>query len=133
MPLDKATILAAINAASDIKTEKVNVPEWRTDVYLKVMSGVERDAFEAGYSDQRMANFRERFLVVTLCDQAGERLFSDEQVETLGRRSSLVLARLFEQAWKLNMLSADAVDRAGESSGADRKNGSTTGSPSASA
>jgi hypothetical protein len=131
MILDKATILAAINAASDIKTEKVSVPEWKTDVYLKVLSGTERDQFEAGYTDQRMQNFRVRFLVLTLCDQEGERLFDDEQIALLGKRSSLVIARLFEQAWKINMLSQEAADEAGESSGGGLKNASTTDSPSA--
>lgn len=127
MILDKATILAAINAASDIKTEKVNVPEWKTDVYLKVLTGTERDAFEASYSDQRMANFRVRFLVLTLCDQEGNRLFDDQQIELLGKRSSLVLNRLFEHSWKINMLSAEAADEAGESSGGGPKNASITG------
>lgn len=126
MILDKSTILAAINAAKDIKTEKVNVPEWKTDVYLKVLSGTERDAFEAAYTDQRMQNFRVRFLVLTLCDQEGDRLFDDEQITLLGKRSSLVIARLFEAAWKLNMLSPEAADEAGESSGGGQKNASTT-------
>lgn len=126
MPLDKAAILAAIAAASDIKTEKVSVPEWKTDVYLKVLSGTERDQFEAGYTDQRMENFRVRFLVLTLCDEGGERLFGDAEIAILGKRSSLVLNRLFEASWKLNMLSPEAADEAGESSGADLKNGSTT-------
>ena len=133
MILDKSTILAAINAAADIKTKKVAVPEWKTDVYLKILSGTERDAFEAGYTDQRMQNFRVRFLVLTMCDQNGERVFTDEQVSVLGKRSSLVINRLFEAAWKINMLSPEAVDEAGESSGTDRKNGSTIDSPSASA
>lgn len=132
MILDKSTILAAINAASDIRTEKVHVPEWKTDVYLKVLTGTERDAFEAGYTDQRMANFRVRFLVLTLCDQEGERLFDDEQVALLGKRSSLVINRLFENAWKINMLSQEAVDEAGESSGGGLKNASTTASLSVS-
>ena len=133
MILDKSTILAAIQAASDIKSERMAVPEWGTDVFIKVLSGTERDAFEAGYSDQRMSNFRVRFLVLTLCDQNGERVFTDEQVSVLGKRSSLVINRLFEAAWKINMLSPEAVDEAGESSGTDRKNGSTIDSPSASA
>lgn len=126
MGLSKSSILAAINAASDIKVEKLAVPEWKTDVYLKVLSGTERDAFEAAYSDEKMKNFRVRFLVLTLCDEAGERLFDDEQVTILGKRSALVINRLFEASWKLNMLSQEAVDEAGESSGADLKNGSTT-------
>lgn len=126
MGLSKSSILAAINAASDIKVEKLAVPEWKTDVYLKVLSGTERDAFEASYSDQKMNNFRVRFLVLTLCDESGERLFDDEQVTLLGKRSALVINRLFEASWKLNMLSQEAVDQAGESSGADLKNGSST-------
>lgn len=133
MGLSKSSILAAINAAADIKVEKLAVPEWKTDVYLKVLSGTERDAFEAAYSDQKMNNFRVRFLVLTLCDWAGERLFDDEQVTILGKRSALVINRLFEASWKLNMLSQEAADAAGESSGADLKNGSSTGSLSASA
>ena len=133
MGLSKSSILAAINAASDIKVEKLSVPEWKTDVYLKVLSGTERDAFEASYSDEKMKNFRVRFLVLTLCDEAGERLFDDEQVTILGKRSALVINRLFEASWKLNMLSQEAVDAAGESSGADLKNGSSIDSLSASA
>lgn len=133
MGLTKSSILAAINAASDIKVEKLTVPEWKTDVYLKVLSGTERDAFEAAYTDQKMNNFRVRFLVLTLCDESGERLFDDEQVTLLGKRSALVINRLFEASWKLNMLSQEAVDAAGESSGADLKNGSSIDSPSASA
>lgn len=125
--LSKSSILAAINAAADIKVEKVAVPEWKTDVYLKVLSGTERDAFEASYSDEKMKNFRVRFLVLTLCDESGERLFDDEQVTILGKRSALVINRLFEASWKLNMLSQEAVDAAGESSGADLKNGSSIG------
>lgn len=130
MAVDKATILAAINAANDIKIEKMSVPEWKTDVYMKVLSGAERDQFEAGYSEARMDNFRVRFLVLTLCDQNGDRLFADDQMQLLGKRSAIVIGRLFEAAWKLNMLSPEALDEAGESSGADRKNGSTTSSPS---
>lgn len=133
MGLSKSSILAAINAAADIKVEKLAVPEWKTDVYLKVLSGTERDAFEAAYTDQKMNNFRVRFLVLTLCDDTGERLFDDEQVTLLGKRSALVINRLFEASWKLNMLSQEAVDAAGESSGADLKNGSSTDSPSVSA
>lgn len=124
MGLDKATILAAINAASDIKTEKVNVPEWKTDVYLKVLTGTERDVFEATLGESRLS--RGKFLVLTLCDEDGNRLFTDEQVEVLNKRSSLVLNRLFERSWKINMLSAEAADEAGESSGGGPKNASTT-------
>lgn len=131
--MSKASILAAINAAADIKVEKIAVPEWNTDVYLKVLSGTERDAFEAAYTDQRMNNFRVRFLVLTLCDDGGERLFDDSQIEVLGKRAAKVISRLFEESWKFNMMSPDAADTAGESSGADLKNGSSTGSLSASA
>jgi len=70
--------------AEDIVTEDVEVPEWGGSVCIKTLSGTERDAFEEGYSEQKMKNFRARFLVLTLCDEAGERLYEDSEADELG-------------------------------------------------
>ena len=40
----------------DIKTEDVEVPEWGGTVRVRGMSGVERDAFEAGLIQQPATN-----------------------------------------------------------------------------
>ena len=122
MALNKAKILAA----EDVKLDKVNVPEWGGDVFIKTLSGTERDAFEDAYSQDKMRQFRVRFLVLTLCDEKGERLFTDKEVDELGRKSALVIARLFEKAWSLNALRSEDVDALGKDSASDQSGVSTS-------
>lgn len=122
MALNKAAILAA----NDSKLEKVHVPEWGDDVYLKTISGLDRDRFEDGYAEQKMKNFRSRFLILTLCDEKGDRLFSDAEVDELGKKSSLILNRLFEKAWSLNAFTNEAVDELGEGSTVGQSDASTS-------
>lgn len=123
MALSKAAILAA----GDFKLEKVSVPEWGGDVYIKTITGLDRDRFEDGYSEQKMKNFRSRFLVLTLCDDRGDRLFTDAEVEELSKKSSLVISRLFEKSWSLNAFTNEAVDELGNDSTAVPSGGSISG------
>lgn len=122
MALSKAKILAA----NDNKLDKTNVPEWGGEVYLKVLSGTDRDAFEEGYSEQKMKNFRSRFLVLTLCDEKGERLFTEAEVDDLGKKSAVVLARLFDKAWALNAFRNEDVEALGNDSTDDLSDSSTS-------
>jgi hypothetical protein len=103
----------SILAANDVRVEKMPVPEWGLDVYVRTISGTEREEFEESYSEKKMKAFRVRFLVLTLCDESGERLFADKDVAALGSKSSVVINRLFEKAWGINALSSVAVDDAG--------------------
>jgi hypothetical protein len=122
MALSKSSILSA----GDVKLDKVNVPEWGGDVYIKTISGLDRDCFEDGYNEQKMKNFRSRFLVLTLCDEAGARLFTDAEVAELGKKSSLVLNRLFEKAWSLNAFTNEAIADLGNDSTVDPSDASTS-------
>jgi hypothetical protein len=123
MALSKSSIIAV----EDFRLEKVHVPEWKGDVYLRVISGTDRDHFEESYADQKMRAFRIRFLLITLCDEGGERLFEDKDIDLLGKKSSVVINRLFEEAWKLNAFTQEAVDALGEDS-ADAPSGDSTSS-----
>lgn len=122
MALNKAKILAA----NDTKLEKVHVPEWGDDVYIKTLSGTERDLFEEAYSSEKMKNFRSRFLVLTLADDNGARLFADAEVEQLGTKSAFVLNRLFEKAWSLNAFRDADVDALGKDSPSGQSDVSTS-------
>lgn len=113
MALSKAAILAA----KDTKVSApIPVPEWGGDVYCKTLSGTERDAFEESYSENKMKAFRCRFLVLTLSDDKGERLFTDGETADLGKKSSVVINRLFDAAWKHNAFTTEAVEALGEGS-----------------
>lgn len=105
-----------ILAANDIKVEKIAIPEWGGDYYIRIISGADRDAFEDAYADQKMKSFRVRFLVLSLCDEAGERIFADADVAELSKKSAVVINRVFEAAWKANAFTQEAVDALGEDS-----------------
>jgi hypothetical protein len=123
MALSKKAILAA----KDTKLEgPIAVPEWGGDVFVRTISGVERDQFEDAYSEQKMKAFRVRFLVLTLSDDSGERLFGDDEIDALGKKSSVVINRLFDKAWQHNAFTQEAVDALGEGSSSAPKEGSTS-------
>jgi hypothetical protein len=102
----------------------VPVPEWGGEVYIKTLSGTERDAFEDAYAENKMKAFRCRFLVLTLSDDKGQRLFADGDVGELGKKSSVVINRLFEAAWKHNAFTNEAVESLGEGSPDGQSGGS---------
>src|SRR5688572_32507685 len=88
--------------------ERVSVPEWDSDVFVRVMSGHERDGWEQSIIGEdkqvSMTNIRAKLLVRCVCDEAGKRLFSDDDADALGETSAVPLDRLFPVAQRLNRL-----------------------------
>lgn len=102
--------------APDIKKELVAVPEWGGEVWVKGLTGQERDHFEASIVEQRgksqilkMENIRAKLASLSICDEAGKRLFSEADVNTLSAKSAGALQRVFEVAQKLSGIGEDAV------------------------
>lgn len=102
---------------SDLTTQDFDCPEWGGTVRLKVMSGSERDAFEAAVVAQRggdvtlnYTNYRAKLVARCAVDENGSRLFTDFDVDALGKKSSLALVRLAEGAATLNKLSNKDVE-----------------------
>jgi len=121
MILDKNKILAA----DDIKLKELDMTaEWGGVVYMRTLSGSERDAFEDAYSRDKMKNFRVRFLVLALSDDKGERLFTDAEVDALGKKSSAAINKAFEACWALNAFTPEAVEALGEGSPDGQSDGS---------
>ena len=106
----------AILEAKDIKTKEIEVPEWGGAVCIRIISGADRDVFEQAYSEKKMDAFRTRFLVLTICDASGERVFTNDEVEALNKKSSKVLNRLFDEAWEFNAFTPAAVEALGNDS-----------------
>lgn len=126
---------SAILAIEDRVLVPIRVPEWKTEVFIRPMSGTERDSFEAetlGMKD-RLHNFRARLAVRVVCNAAGERLFTDDQAEALGDKSSSALDRIFAAAQKMNRIGDEEVSAAGKDSAGDQSASSGSGSPSPSA
>ena len=115
----------AILTANDLQTEDVEVPEWGGAVRVRSFTGRERDAFEASMvrgegRDRKvdLTNMRARLVGLTVIDETGQRLFTDDEVDLLGAKSGAALDRVFAVAQKLNGLSgADVEELSKHSSG----------------
>jgi hypothetical protein len=113
MTLTRESILNA----KDLKRDLVKVPEWGGEVFVRCMTGTERDAFESeAYTvkgkniEINKDNFRARLLVRVLVDEKNERIFSDQDIGSLGGKSGKCLDRLFSVAMRVNGLSRDDVE-----------------------
>jgi len=108
-----------ILGAADFTCEFVAVPEWangdaRAGVWVRSLSGTDRDAFEAAVyagGKRNLTNVRARLCALCMvgADQR-TRLFSDHQAQALGQKSAAALDRVFNVACRLNALSARDVE-----------------------
>lgn len=89
---------AAILQAEDLPTRSVDVPEWGGAVWIRTMTGGERDRFEAEFKRDPTSDIRARLAVATICDEAGGLIFSAEDVPAITRKSSKALDRIFAAA-----------------------------------
>ena len=113
--LTRDQILGAI----DVQIEAVFVPEWSGTVYVRNLNGKGRDAFEG--SRYRLTqnnkvemvhdNTRAKLLSLTLCDEQGHLLFSEEDVEVLGEKNAAALDRLFDVAQRMSGLRPQDVEQ----------------------
>ena len=105
-----------ILGADDLVTEHMDIPEWGDDLWVRTMTGTERDAWEAGLigdgdgAKPNMVNVRAKLCVRCICNEAGERVFDDAEAAALGGRSARALDRIFAVAQRLNGLGADDVE-----------------------
>src|SRR5690606_19506049 len=113
----------AILAAKDLPRELVEVPEWGGAVYVRALTGAERDQFEASIVEQRgrdvrmaMRNIRAKLVALTVVDEDGQRNFTDDDVAALGGKSAAALDRLFAVAQRLSGLSKEDVEELAKNS-----------------
>ena len=122
-----------ILTADDIARELVPVPEWGGEVWVKGMSGTERDNFEAGIIERRgkdtnvnMKNIRAKLAAACLCDENGKRLFADADIPALAAKSAAALQRVFAVAQRLSGIGDDEVKELAEGVKNDPFDGSPT-------
>jgi hypothetical protein len=98
----------------DITRELVAVPEWGGDVWVQVMSGTDRDAWEveslAG-REVRLVNMRAKLAVRCIVDVDGNRLFTNGDVEALGKKNWRALERIVTVAQRLNHLGDEEMEK----------------------
>ena len=129
-----------ILAANDAAPVPVEVPEWGGTVYVRPMSAGERDRWEGEILERTekrkesivkaTENMRAEFLSKCLCDQTGELLFGQEDMEALAGRSYLAIDRAYEVAQSVNGLTDADVAELEKNFAGDRGAASSSGSAS---
>jgi hypothetical protein len=95
---------ADIDTAHDLDFEIVDVPEWGGEVKVQSLPAdiALRFSEEVNLPDIDKKQLFIRLLAMSLVDDAGTRLYTDEQVEKLARKNLKVLMRLSKTAMALN-------------------------------
>ena len=111
--------------AVDLDLELVPVPEWGGDVWVRGMTGSERDAFEAGFAfpDRKpgevgkldMRDLRAKLCAKSICNEDGKLIFSESDVKALSQKSAAALQRVFKVAQRLSGIGDDDLEDMEES------------------
>lgn len=104
-----------ILSADDLQTKDVYVPQWKGTVRIRTMTAGERDLFEqmmfsGKNKDDRRDNVRAAMLSLTVVDDKGNRLFSEDHVKKLKDKSAAAVDKIFAEVQKMNAVSDDDVE-----------------------
>lgn len=117
--MDEKKILTKddILGLNDLPFEEIEVKEWGGIVRVRGLTSYERDEFESqsfvGEGKTRKfiyANMRARLISKTVCNENGDCLFSDADIEKLGKKSGKVMDRLFAVAQRLSGIGDKDLD-----------------------
>lgn len=134
-----------IEQNSQLKTERVSVPEWskngKGSVLIRELTGSERDAYEASIigdrtgKDRRMnlLNIRARLVAYSLIDpKTSQRMYSDREIGILGNKSAAALDRVFQRCQVLSGITDEDVKELEGNLESDQSDDSGSDSPSSS-
>jgi hypothetical protein len=96
------------------RAEQVTLPNGAGNVYVRVMSGAERDKFSAereraGKVDPNGMGY---FVCLVLSDADGNRILKSSDVKSVMEKPAAVLDAIIDAAMKLNGMADDAVEDA---------------------
>lgn len=112
---DELTAETILNIDDSI-LERLTIPEWGGEIYIRTMTGAERDRWDL-FSEKEVkktghVNIRARLAVMVACNSKGERIFKDEDAKELSKKSAKALDRIFDAASKINRLNDESIGEA---------------------
>lgn len=122
----KALTKQQILEASDLKKEKVEVPEWGGYVFVRTLTGAEFDQYERSIIEGRkvnLSNVRAKLASRTIVDDDGKRLFTEAEAKALGGKSAKALDRVYDVAARLNGVGPKDVEELVKNSGKTQASG----------
>jgi hypothetical protein len=96
--------------ADDLPTRCLHIPEWKTTVRIRTLTGGERDRFEGRQARDPYTDVRARLAVLCMVDEDGRNLFSEEDIPALSAKSSKALDRIFAASVQLNGISKQDLE-----------------------
>ena len=100
---------------------RVEVQAWGQTLYMQPMSGTDRDSYDmelhrAKDEKRELENWRARYVVRCLFDAQGQRVFTNEQAEALGKKNSETIRRLFDLASDASKTGGNALEQEAKNS-----------------
>jgi len=110
-----------LNTAGKLQREEVPVPEWGGSVLVRELTAEERDAYEASIFQAREVNnkikvewsrdnTKAKLACRCIISEAGESLFSQEDVDALGRLSATALNRVVDVIQRLSAMTSKDIE-----------------------
>lgn len=105
-----------IFSADDMKVESVDVPEWGGKIYVRRLTGRERDEFEQLMNDRRAGKILKvrgvitKIVALAACTSDGSKLFTSDKAESkLDEKACAPLMRVFDAALKISGMRDDDI------------------------
>jgi len=104
-----------ILSRDDLNIVAVPVPEWGGKVYIKTLTGEQRDAFEQACINRRKAKnpdsrgLKAELVIMAATTEDGKLLFARTDMPALLKKSAPALERLYETAAELSGLTESAA------------------------
>jgi hypothetical protein len=102
--------------ADDLPFEDVDVPEWGGTVRVRALMASERDRWEAmTYLDSKgnvttPQDIRAKLVAFCCVDEEGNRLFTEDDISALAKKSARAMNRLWTVASRLSAVIASDID-----------------------
>jgi len=113
-----------------VPMEEIHIPELDGSVWVKGMTAADRSRFERQFSlasgkrnKRKTQEIRERLIVACVCDEQGNKLFTQEDVGAIGAQSAMIIEKIVDVAQRLcGMANEDVEAMAGNSELTDEDN-----------
>ena len=104
-----------IEAVDDLRSRivQVDVPEWGGSVNIRPMDVRELDEYSNDAMRSKatgLRDFRTRLVAYCLCDEHGNRLFTEKDIDALAGKSGTVMDRLYRACDELNDIGPKKIE-----------------------
>lgn len=97
--------------SSSARVQQMDVPDWG-QVYIRQWTVAERSKFQSAYAEAHKegkgADVLSNLVAISLSDENGNRLFTDDEIPLLANRSAVALDDIALAAFEFNGIDLDA-------------------------